>query len=179
MSELDIVNGHSLEEIRASLEEAVAWCTARMALGSNVDLLRSPELRPWTLAKSRKQAVDWTVNNRRSLLRMMPVTKTGKWKGRLLIHEPDVTLWERWSESQSYGYVDATDAPPWDTWIAWIEEHDPSRTGAPLRYLLSWVPDYYVPIVDDAVDVSTASAIRWLDSDPCVLRGLLSDIDVT
>lgn len=69
-------------------------------------------------------------------------------------------------ESETGGYVDVDNIPPWDTWIDYVYE-------ANGNCLLSWVPGPFVSLVSDGIAVSPEMCFRWLDDTDFELRGWL------
>jgi len=79
--------------------------------------------------------------------------------GRLLVSGPHLSVWDGASQHASAGFVDAFDAPPWDTWITVITSGYGQSSHEPL--LVSWVPPQSVAAVDAAIDVNPVGALRW------------------
>jgi hypothetical protein len=88
--------------------------------------------------------------------------------GRLLLYEPDVNLAHGLEESETRGYVDHDNTPPWDTWIAYMYEHQKS-------YLLSWVPPEFVSLVTSGIKVSPEESFRWLDEQNLQWTAIMRD----
>ena len=86
--------------------------------------------------------------------------------GRLMIYEPDINLAHGLEESETRGYVDIDNIPPWDTWVDYIYE-------ANANYLLAWVPGLFVALVTEGITVSPEKCIRWLDDTDFELRDVL------
>jgi hypothetical protein len=194
---LDAINGHSIEELHGSLDSAIRWCSWRLAQSTNPEMLRSLELRPWSLAATRKEVVGSVVSNRCPLARSVPfnpsldadlrlehpkqstqrpscmqsVNPRGPLHGgRLLMYVPDTTCLIGLAAAETHGYFDFADAPPWDTWIAWIEETNSGSSRPTLKYLVSLVAREHLQLAQSGVDVSPTCCIRWIDEEPCVLR---------
>jgi len=155
----------SLEPIRERLAETVSWCQRRTA-GNLAESLRSaalapPPARPWpeTLkpvaeARLRLLGRSW----RRS------VEPLGG--GLLLLYFPLSSNSGGRAAIASGGYLDDRDTPPWDTWVAYLEE-----VGR--NYLVAWVPPEAMTNVTAATRLPTA-AIRWLDASGVELEGQLN-----
>ena len=75
-------------------------------------------------------------------------------------------------ESETRGYVDINNIPPWDTWIDYIVD-------AKANYLLSWVPGPFVALVTDGIAVSPEMCFRFLDDTDFGLRDRLKSCGVT
>ncbi len=83
--------------------------------------------------------------------------------GRLLVYEPEGTAVEGATPYESCGFFDAYDAPPWDTWIWWLEP----------AYLIAWVPLAFVPLAQWGMDVNSTDCVRWLDETELPIDGQL------
>lgn len=146
----------SLDPFRERLAETISWCLRRAASEPLSEALRSPALAPpaavpWpetvrAVAASRLQALgrSW----RRSL------DPLGG--GLLLVYFPTPPHSRGGARAASAGYFDAHDAPPWDTWTAYIEE-------ARRSYLVAWVPPQALSSVTAAIAVAPSS-LGWLAS---------------
>lgn len=147
----------SLAPFWERLQQTIAWCAPRTDPTRPKECYRSPELRPRVLHPSYRAAVQDVGVSRglylgRALGRLsMPVSK-----GRLLVFGPDEELSDGAAEAETDGYFDVNNTPPWDTWIAFIEEPGAS-------YLLSWVAPHFIEPVARGIDVNPEGCIRWLD----------------
>jgi hypothetical protein len=156
----------SLEPFRERLAETVAWCQRRASLANLAEALRSAPLAPppatgWpetvravSEARSRLLGRSW----RRSL--------DALGGGLLLLYFPAPPQSGGRAAAASAGYVDERDTPPWDTWVAYVEEVSRS-------YLVAWVPPQAVPQVVAGTRVPSA-AIRWLDASGVMLERQLN-----
>ncbi len=75
-------------------------------------------------------------------------------------------------ESETRGYVDIDNIPPWDTWIDYVVE-----TNA--NYLLSWVPEQFVTLVTAGIAVSPEECFCFLDDTNFELRDRLKSCGVS
>jgi hypothetical protein len=91
--------------------------------------------------------------------------------GRLLVYFPDRELADGAAEAESQGYLDVHNAPPWDTWVAMVDEA--SADGA---YLLSWVPPEFIDLVHRGIAVNPEECIRWLDDADLALRDVCREL---
>jgi hypothetical protein len=70
-----------------------------------------------------------------------------------------ITFSAQWTDyvqlAHTPGFIDESDAPGWDLWICSIgrDSADPS--------LLSWVPEVLTPRFEEAIQLSTCSALHW------------------
>jgi hypothetical protein len=60
--------------------------------------------------------------------------------------------------------------PPW---VAMIEDEKP-RTHGP--YLVSWVPNQFVELVQRGIDVNPERCIDWLDQCDVALRDVVENV---
>jgi hypothetical protein len=88
--------------------------------------------------------------------------------GRLLLYEPDINLAHGLEESETCGYVDIDNTPPWDTWIAYLYDRDKN-------FLLSWVPGEFISLVTAGIEVSPEESFRWLDEQTLQWTSILRD----
>ena len=60
---------------------------------------------------------------------------------------------------------DDDNTPPWDSWLLFVEEtpRSPDRWTAFDSYLLCWIPQSLVPMVDRAIEVNPEQCLRWAD----------------
>jgi hypothetical protein len=138
----------SRAELRLRVLDAFDWCLPRADGERPRDCLRSPELMPYLFNDSRYSTVNDVVWARHCLLasagvadsfpfaigatetehttrRRVPPPEAGC---RLLVWQRDLTVDDRVGEWCTDGYLDPSDMPPWDSWIAYIrEEDDPVR----------------------------------------------------
>lgn len=155
----------SLQPFRERLAETVAWCQ-RHTTGDLAEWLRSaalapPPTRPWpetvrTVAEARLRSLgrSW---------RRSPEPLGG---GLLLLYFPTPPRSGGRAGAASGGYLDDRDTPPWDTWVAYVEEERRS-------YLVAWVPPEALANVTAATRIP-AAAIRWLDASGVELESQLN-----
>jgi hypothetical protein len=146
------------------LSQTVAWCLLR---GSAVDparSLRSRELFPDLLAPDRASVVVNVVRRRASALpgmRVSAIRSHGDLRGgRLLAYFPDATLADGAAETQSRGFFDGNNTPPWDTWVGLFRSDslDPSDG----IYLISYVPANLLRFANEGIEVNPEQCIQWL-----------------
>jgi hypothetical protein len=88
--------------------------------------------------------------------------------GRLLVYFPYANLTDGTAADVSMGFLDGLDAPPWDTWV-WFG-YDPGRVEpsggySDAYYLVAWIPQIFVALVDAGIRVSLYD-IFWLSDMP-------------
>jgi hypothetical protein len=81
----------------------------------------------------------------------------------LLVWERDATIDDGAGQAETRGYLDASDMPPWDTWVAYVEG-PPDERGVRNHAgcLVSWVPPVFLSAVDRAIQVNAYGALYWL-----------------
>jgi hypothetical protein len=112
--------------------------------------------------------------------------------GRLLLFAPDETLSDGAADVSSGGFFDSDNVPPWDTWVAYIDDlaidpqfdhpwflgayHDYQKIThqpMPLSYLVCWVPPCLLEVAEAGIDVNPEECIEWLaDRDTDFTRAL-------
>jgi hypothetical protein len=146
----------SLHPFRERLAETVAWCQRRAALGNLPDSLRSAPLAP-PPATSWPASLRAVADNRlQQLGRSWRRSQDALGGGLLLLYFPAPPSSEGSTGIASAGYFDVRDTPPWDTWVAFVEERMRS-------YLVAWVPPEAQPFVTAAMQNGGAS-LRWLNA---------------
>jgi len=83
--------------------------------------------------------------------------------GRLLYFAPGLSIFDGAAMVVSGGFFDEETFPPSDTWIAYLKEKTDHK-GHPPGYLLSWVPEQVINLVEDAIVVDPTESIRWAAS---------------
>ena len=155
------------KEFEVSLYEARQWCAAHARLSAPRTSLRHAELLPSHLSAddpdevSRELAVDpaslvaHVVQTRRAQLPKV----AGSAAGRLFAYHPEENLCDGAAVAESEGFLDVENAPPWDTWVGWIE----GNAGQPESgCLLAWVPGVFCPHANGGVEVNAEECIYWL-----------------
>ena len=164
--------------LRLVLLEAVAWALPRADTKNPTTGLRSAELAPYRFCASRHDIVfDVASKRHRHLVANGLVRHAGgRWDqllevdalgltgvdaelatGRLLVWERDNTIDDGAGEAETGGYLDGSDMPPWDTWVAYSDS-SATRVGS----LVSWVPPVFVDAIDRAIRVNAYGALYWL-----------------
>lgn len=81
--------------------------------------------------------------------------------GRLLIYFPNVDLACGAAEQETAGFFDVNNVPPWDTWVAYIQD-EYNADSFDTEYLIAWVPPEFVSLANDGIDVNPEQCIMWL-----------------
>lgn len=81
--------------------------------------------------------------------------------GRLLLYSPERTDQGGASWSDTEGFFDCADVPPWDTWVCYI----PSGSVEPLFKtappLVCWIPPALIEIATDGIEVNPMGCLAW------------------
>jgi hypothetical protein len=186
-----------LVDFRLCLLESVLWSADRADLSNPMTCLRTEVLRPYIFNDSRhatvrdvvsarhrelvegRRSLDVSLNTNRDddaavfaeLWKLMPAALGG---GRLLVWERDSTIDDGVGEVATQGYLDASDMPPWDTWVTYVTPSDDAAVQA--GYLVSWVPPMFVPSVGEAVEFNAYGALYWLADTRLLLCEVLGEM---
>lgn len=84
--------------------------------------------------------------------------------GRLLAYDPDGSLSDGASTLATDEFFDGDNVPPWDLWLACKVGADDTQRWTPFqRYLICWIPDALVEMVDFGIQVNPEECFLWLD----------------
>jgi hypothetical protein len=163
---LDAHKGHSFDEFRIRLTEAIAWVSRLESLKAPGDSLRIIKAEP-RFFSSEKWTVEDICRDRRRLLGLPPrMPAPDLAGGRLLIHIPDENLSDGAAHGATDGFFDNNNVPAWDTWVAYFYE------SSGLNYLVSWVPPELIDLVGKGIWANPELCITWLDDFDCEARTL-------
>ena len=155
----------SFEPFQERLAETISWCLRAMKLGPLGRALR-------TMAYVPPPALSWPDTVRAvSEARLKVLGRS--WRrtldplggGELLIYLNGQPGSGGGARDASEGYFDDRDTPPWDTWVAWIEELD-------RQYLICWVPPEATAVATAGMEVAGGS-LAWLASSENPVLGRL------
>jgi hypothetical protein len=172
--------------LRRSLLEAVLWCDPRAGLSAPSSCLRSEALRPYIFNDSRHHTIHDVAFARHLCLEqaglivrrggyaeeLVDTSDVGRAialvkRGRLLVWQRDDTIDDRAGQAETSGYLDESDMPPWDTWVAYV---DAERISG---YLVSWVPAIFIDAVERAIAINAYGALYWLKGTTLLLANIL------
>lgn len=174
--------------LRRALLEAVLWSDSRADPSAPGSCLRSELLRPYIFNESRHDTVyDVACARHAGLERddviaprggrseeLLEAAEVGLShaiavvkRGRLLVWHRDETIDDGAGEAATSGYLDESDMPPWDTWVAYV---DADRCSG---YLVSWVPPIFIGAVARAIAINAYGALYWLNGTTLLLAGVL------
>jgi hypothetical protein len=96
--------------------------------------------------------------------------------GRLLVYNPDESTSDGVAHDATQGFITGCNEPAWDTWIAYVMGD--SVSGTPYyhpfdSYLLSWVPDPLIEMVQGSMDRNSDDCHHWVNGlDSAFIRQL-------
>ena len=145
----------SLHPFRERLAETVSFCSRRTGqpdLGGalRTTALSPPPATPWP------ETVRAVAEQRQLLLgRSWRRSQDPLGGGLLLVYFPTPPHSRGAARTASGGYFDERDAPPWDSWVAYLEE--PGRS-----YVVAWVPPEALAQATAGVQAASGS-LSWLE----------------
>jgi hypothetical protein len=160
----------SLAPFWKALQKVIDWSGSRVNRADLSNCLRSKHTRPNPLEGTRFGSVRDVVRAVRTGQPPRAPLESLE-GGRLLVYVPDLDLRDGAAEAETDGFFDVYNAPPWDTWVAFVEDD----IGFEYPYLVSWVPPSLIEIVARGIQVNPEECIRWLDDSPVGLRSLLRE----
>lgn len=152
------------------LAETIAWCKPRVDITEPRWCLRSRVLRPDYNYDSADNPTLWNdanivhsvVQRRQHAITGIGMTSSlsaGLQGGRLLLCYFDETNHNYGSAEESQWFYDGHDNPPWDTWVACLDD-----------VLISWVPQQFMNLASGGMSVECCQMLMWLEQPfPCVL----------
>jgi hypothetical protein len=173
-------------DYRLGMLQAISWCRAQSRRDDPRWCLRSDRIRPSVIRADaptfRTYSYEWLsgapltdivneVVHRRSIALedagLAPLAQGQRVDGRLLLNYPYNSDYSCLSDECSDGYIDECDVPPWDTWIASLNQTWPgnsvNQTGP---CLICFVPDLFVPAVQSAIDCNPMENLAWCLGQP-------------
>ena len=165
----------STPDLSAVIAEAIEWAEGRARLEDPVACLRSPELRPTGFRaardyRDRTRILDIVVRQRSELVRrpgkpLRPPTPESM-PGRILLYLPDEQLSDGAAQAATWGFLDAENAPPWDTWVAYLRNPIDERPWGGSWFLAAWIPPIFVEWVQAGCYVNPEQCIGWASIAP-------------
>jgi len=167
-------------DFQIRLAEAIAWCNPRASSHDPKNCLRNGSWLPSYFSEDRINLVNSVVAARRYCLpeqQITPVRFTDDLKGgKLLVYFPDAELSDGAAEVASRGFFDVHNAPAWDTWVGLFEDDVRGPDLSYKTYLISYVPEPLVKLVNDGVEVNPEECIMWLENSTTSLRRHFKDL---
>jgi hypothetical protein len=159
----------NIQEFEEVLAEAVVWCALRASLQDPCKSLRTlplPAGQTFRCLSSalRAACVADLIEERRFRIWAsggLNDTVKSPHDGRLRLFYPDESLFDGAAEVASRGFFDADNVPAWDTWVYYGTDGPGSTTDCDQRFLVSWIPREFVPLVNDGIEVNPESCIEW------------------
>ncbi len=172
------IGNDDLVQFRVRLAEAIAWCAGRGSAIDPANSLRTPDLRPAVLDETRTHCrYTWgTVPERQALVRTLTQERARRLQvegrypavpaddladGRLLVYDPDDSLFDGVAEEVTRGFFDVDNTPPWDTWLGYVHERDEEGWRPFDSYLVSWVPPGFIALADVGIQINPEECILW------------------
>lgn len=163
------------------LAETIVWCEAHVDAADPKDSLRNETLQPHWLFGNRSYIVNQVVLMRSSSLlqqKISPVRSASDLKGgRLMVYFPDADLADGAAGYASRGFFDVHNLPAWDTWVGLFHNPGPFDSSYS-AYLVAYVPQALLSVVDDGIEVNPEACIMWLADSNTFLRDQLRDNNI-
>jgi hypothetical protein len=169
----DVDLSRSLDPLWERVGDTVAWCRTHVDACEPQRCLRRDETRPRALERDYFTAVSMAASPRRHRDRKEDHPLVG---GQVLVYFPDDDLADGAAEAESEGFFDVHNAPPWDTWLAMVEDANRSEKNP---YLIAWVPDELIHFAQRGIDVNPEECILWLKDCAVAMRSLLLEVVLT
>lgn len=154
-----------IDRFARRLAEAVQWCEPRVTIDDPAHCLRSPALAPPLDHDDWPAAVESVCERRARLIEHPGPHGRAMPGGRLLVFDPGQSLSDGAASVETGGLFDEDNTPPWDTWVAYIQEHPqhPDAWTTLDSYLLCWIPAALTELVDSAIAVNPERCLLWAD----------------
>lgn len=155
------------EDLRAfytSLASTVRWASYHADADDPAYCLKETGIELRMLEASYFNTVSWVLTQRNQLLDDHPAKSSpaNADEGRLLVYNPEAGGCDAAAEVLTGGLLDVFFAPPPATWVAMFG--DTRRQHWFDTYLVAWIPDVFVELVDSAIkSESCEGAIAWLE----------------
>lgn len=157
-------------DLRLRLAECEAWCHT-LSFPFRTDQLIPPILHQreesnkydWiSNATFTHSVMDTLIQQRKDLLRLRsscidPERRSSE--GKLLLSAPQAGFLDGAMAAASNDFIDIFDSPPCDTWIDIVQ--DPSALDFYDAYIVSWVPEAALMLVEQSIRVSFVKNLAW------------------
>ena len=152
------INFHTNEQILSAAKEAAVWCQLQWNASEPRSSLRTLNFLPCFFNTDQYYTVNDLIYSRKYEMERLGLKPSSNLSmGKILVYEPDSNISDCISEGETSGYFDSSDCPPWDTWVGFIVENNQ-------RYVLSWVPNEIIHIVEAGFEVNCVECFYWLES---------------
>lgn len=147
---------HTYEQIDEAIKQSSVWCDFAMKIAKPRSSLRTLEFGPSFFEQNGFHVVNHIIHARKYKLEHLKKTSDVIYDpSNIMVYEPDSTVFDGISESETDGFFDVNDCPPWDTWVGFLVFGDK-------RYLLSWVPEEFKHFVNEGFEVNCVECFYWL-----------------
>jgi hypothetical protein len=163
-----------LDDLDLRLVETISWCTRYAVIRRLRRCLRPARLTPPPLSRSRSDAVERVISQRRAEFKVTSDVTLNEIAGQLLVYFPDANLADGAAEVASKDFFDVHNAPPCGTWIGYFEDRGPDPSFS--SYVLAWVPQMFLEFARDGVDANPEGCIAWLSDTQLALRHILEHV---
>jgi hypothetical protein len=163
-----------LDDLDLRLVETISWCTRYSDRRKLRRCLRPPRLAPPPLPLNRSDAVERVISKRRAEFDFTSDVTLNDVAGQLLVYFPDANLADGAAEAASKDFFDVHNTPPCGTWIGYFEDRGPDPSYS--SYVLAWVPQMFLDVARQGVDVNPEGCIAWLSDTHLVLRHILEHV---
>lgn len=163
---LDLENPSDERKFKQRLAETIAWCSRHGSLDDPKNSLRTfSEDLPYFLAPELQ--VSHVASLRREKLYQDGFrnieTLTDLQGGRLLFYTADWTLSTGGSQLETYGFFDAHECPPFDTWVWFVPQAPKGSSDVFDHYLVAWIPPVFLELVEKGIEVCPTECLGRLD----------------
>ena len=153
--------------------QTAAWTQHLLSLGNTSSSMRTPELSPQLLHAGFDDVICDLGSVRRYKLQNLNVDAMtigqSLRSGRFLCFFPDANLTDGAAESETDGFFDAYNNPPWDTWVGYFVDRHQEVISC-FSYVLCFVPNDLIPLVDRGIVVNPEECIQWLENTDSAIR---------
>jgi hypothetical protein len=150
-------------DLETSTEKALGDLPAGASRETVLEYFRRVRQEAPQVLKERQEMVDVVAEKRRALLKTLrldppPMTDV-LGRGRLLTYNPDENLTDGAAPLSSARFFDDENIPPWDTWLAYVEENILEHK----TYLLAWVPPEFLELASAGIEFNPEHCILWAE----------------
>ena len=145
------------------LAEAISWGRSRVDVALPESCLRGAPFDSRTTKRIDSGFVSAVVDWRRKQVGTV-TADSALHGGRLLAYFPDANLCDGAAEVLSQGFFDVDNCPPWETWIALLNDGADDDGRGYGRYLVAWVPPQLLALATAGIDANPEECVVWLDS---------------
>lgn len=161
--------------------DATEWASGVHGFDGVLNRLRDPRLSPdgstqalplYSLSTSdQEQYVNTVCERRHVALQQLQsharAVSMSSCDARFLLYHPGETMNDGIAASESDGFFDEHNCPPWGSWIVYVSESLLWRAGIrrPVGYLISRVPLECVVQASRGVESNAEGCITWLDDE--------------